>query len=302
MNKSTSNSSLVLIVDDSPDTLGMLNESLEKTNMTTLVALEGQQAIHIAEKMTPDVILLDAIMPSMDGFETCKRIKSNANLKNIPVIFMTGLSDTKSIIQGFEAGGVDYLTKPINPDELIARINVHLANARTTLSAQSALDIAGQSIIALDGQANKLWSTPQANHLLDWQNSVSKELKYDIAQWLSHKPTDGNKFYFNCEDKEMTAIYFNFSENNEHLIRLMDNKSLDEKTVLKDYFKTTQREAEVHLWLSKGKTNREIAQILEMSPRTVNKHLEQLFKKIGVENRTSAATLAIQCLQKKLGQ
>ncbi|WP_188149938.1 response regulator, partial [Teredinibacter waterburyi] len=87
---------LILIVDDSPDTLGMLNDALENTGMTTLVALDGNQAITIAQKLTPDVILLDAIMPIIDGFETCEKLKSNPALRNIPVIFMTGLSDTES--------------------------------------------------------------------------------------------------------------------------------------------------------------------------------------------------------------
>lgn len=136
MNTISDSNYIVLIVDDSPDTLGMLNEALENTGMTTLVALEGKQAITIAKKLTPDVILLDAIMPTMDGFETCKHLKSIPALKNIPIIFMTGLSDTDSIVKGFSAGGIDYLTKPIKPKELIARIQAHLVNARTARSAQ----------------------------------------------------------------------------------------------------------------------------------------------------------------------
>ena len=134
---------LILVVDDSPDTLGMLNQAIEKANMTTLVALEGAQAIAIAKKTHPDFILLDAVMPNMDGFETCRRLKEDAELMDIPVVFMTGLSDTESIVKGFEVGGVDYLTKPINPQELIARINVHLMNARKTQSVQTALDTSG---------------------------------------------------------------------------------------------------------------------------------------------------------------
>jgi len=294
---------LILIVDDSPDTLGMLNEALETTKMTTLVALEGKQAISIAQKMKPDVILLDAIMPHMDGFETCQRLKSDTNLKNIPVIFMTGLTDTQNVVRGFNVGGVDYLTKPINHQELIARINVHLMNARTTLSAQTALDTAGQTIFSVDASGSKLWSTPQVSRLLSSveHNGFSKQLEKDISEWLSHHPAKGNKLNFTANQNKLTAIYFGLSDNGEHLIRLIDDNASDEKAIIKEYFSITQREAEVFLWLAKGKTNREIAQILEMSPRTVNKHLEQLFKKLGVDNRTSAATMAIQCLQEKLG-
>ena len=303
MNETMTTNNIVLIVDDSPDTLGMLNDALEKTNMTTLVSLEGAQAINIAQRMVPDIILLDAMMPHMDGFETCRRLKSDTNLKNIPVIFMTGLSDTESIVRGFEAGGVDYLTKPVNPLELIARINVHLMNARTTLSAQNALDIAGQSIFAIDANGVKSWSTPQADRLLAMLGDAERAslLHGDIPKWLLRKPVTGSKFHYESNNYKFTAIYFGLSGNGEHLIRFVDDSAVDEATVIKEYFSVTQREAEVYLWLAKGKTNREIAQILDMSPRTVNKHLEQLFKKLGVANRTSAATMAIQCLQKRLG-
>lgn len=296
------NSHLILIVDDSPDTLGMLNEALEKSNMTTLVALEGKQAISIAKKMLPDVILLDAIMPNMDGFETCTKIKSDPDLKNIPIIFMTGLSDTESIVKGFSVGGVDYLTKPINPQELIARINVHLLNARATLSAQAALDTAGQNIFAIDSNGKKLWSTPAVNKLLAdiEDDGMSVDFEQELSSWLSHTPAEGNKLHFSAKTKNYTAVYFGLSSNQEHLIRLVDDAAADETTVLKNHFGLTTRESDVYLWLTKGKTNREIAQILDMSPRTVNKHLEPLFRKLGVDNRTSAATMAIQCLQKKM--
>lgn len=291
---------LILIVDDSPDTLSMLNDALEKTGMTTLVALEGKQAITIAQKLTPDLILLDAIMPIMDGFETCTKLKTNPDLKNIPVIFMTGLSDTESIVKGFAAGGVDYLTKPINPQELIARINVHLLNARTTLSAQMALDSTGQNIFAINNLGSKLWATPAVNRLLIVLENLDLAEKFEaeLKNWLTRKPEEGNKLHFTTPGSDYTAIYFGASKQDEHLIRFINDDSVDETTVLKNYFGVTKRESEVFLWLAKGKTNREIAQIIGMSPRTVNKHLEQLFKKLSVDNRTSAAAMAIQCLQK----
>jgi DNA-binding response OmpR family regulator/DNA-binding CsgD family transcriptional regulator len=298
----TQQDSLILVVDDSPDTLGMLNDVLEAAGMTTLVALEGKQAISIAQKMKPDVILLDALMPQMDGFETCRHLKADPGLKSIPVIFMTGLSDTESIVRGFEAGGVDYLTKPVNPQELIVRIKVHLLNARTVLSAQTALDTAGQAIFAVGKGGARLWSTPQVNVLLSAleREGVSGLFEVEVAHWLAHKPAEGNKMHFAAVQTRMTAVYFGKPDEHTHLIRLVDENAADEKTVIKAYFGVTNREAEVCLWLAKGKTNREIAQILEMSPRTVNKHLEQLFRKLGVDNRTSAAAMAIQRLQKKL--
>jgi DNA-binding response OmpR family regulator/DNA-binding CsgD family transcriptional regulator len=296
-------SNLVLVVDDSPDTLGMLSIALEEASMTTLVALEGSQALNISKKMMPDVILLDAIMPRMDGFETCRRLKADASLKNIPVIFMTGLSDTESVVKGFEVGGVDYLTKPINPLELIARINVHLLNARTTLSAQTALDSAGQSIFAITGEGKKIWATPQVNELLELvgrQNNLGS-LEKSLSTWLTRRPVEGDKMHFKSGDKNLTVVYFGLSSSSEHMVRLIDDDAVDEVELLKSHFGITPREADVFLWLAKGKTNREIALVLDVSPRTVNKHLEQLFKKLDVDNRTSAAAMAIQCLHKQRG-
>ncbi|MBU2985148.1 response regulator [Saccharophagus degradans] len=303
MNTISPDNHIVLIVDDSPDTLGMLNEALESTGMTTLVALEGKQALTIAQKLTPDVILLDAIMPGMDGFETCEKLKANPDLKNIPVIFMTGLSDTDSIVKGFAAGGVDYLTKPINPKELVARINAHLINARTALSAQQALDSAGQTILAVNNYGVKQWATPAASKLLEELtiNSPTNTLEDQLKHWLANHPTEDNKMPFCAAGQHYTAIYFGLSDQGEHLIRLNNDTAIDEASVLKEQFGITKRESDVFLWLAKGKTNREIAQIIDISPRTVNKHLEQLFKKLAVDNRTTAAAMAIQCLQKKRG-
>jgi DNA-binding response OmpR family regulator len=120
----------VLVVDDTPDTLGFLTDALEHANLTVLVATDGAGAIRLLSHVTPDLILMDAVMPQMDGFATCRAIKADPALAHLPVIFMTGLSDTEHVVLGLEAGGVDYVAKPIVVDELLARIRVHLANAR----------------------------------------------------------------------------------------------------------------------------------------------------------------------------
>jgi DNA-binding NarL/FixJ family response regulator len=296
-----SSHNLVLVVDDSPETLGMLNDALEQAGMTTLVALEGRQALNIARKMTPDIILLDAVMPNMDGFETCTQLKRDLELKNIPVIFMTGLADTDSIVKGFAAGGVDYVTKPINPLELIARIKVHLNNARTTLSAQSALDSTGQNLCAVSHSGELRWATPQVNQYLErlrpggWDQL---QLAEPLSQWLRHSPPEGGHLLVTAVGAALKWVLVGRAGGEEYLLRLIHEDQAGECGQLKLRFAITSREAEVLLWVAKGKTNREVAQILDLSPRTVNKHLEQLFKKIGVENRTSAATLAMSALQR----
>jgi DNA-binding response OmpR family regulator len=117
---------VALVVDDSPETLRLLTDALDGAGMTVMVALDGAAAMRIGDQITPDIVLLDAMMPGMDGFETCRRLKRDAGLDHVPIIFMTGLAETEHIVRGLEAGGVDYVTKPIAVEEMLARIRVHL--------------------------------------------------------------------------------------------------------------------------------------------------------------------------------
>jgi DNA-binding response OmpR family regulator/DNA-binding CsgD family transcriptional regulator len=296
---------VVLVIDDSIESIHMLNDVLEEANFTVLVALEGSQALTITKNIKPDIILLDAIMPNMDGFETCKQLKLNPQLVDVPIIFMTGLSDTEHVVMGLTAGGVDYVTKPINADELIARMRVHLTNAHMTQSARMALDTAGQYLFTVDLNGQLLWATPQVNQLLISAESetdleaLNVRLAAILTAWLKHKPETGNQLKLPNLVQPMTIEMLNFIDNREYLLRLSNpHKPADDTHALKEQFGVTGREADVLLWIANGKTNREIGQILEMSPRTVNKHLEQVFRKLGVENRTSAAAIAIKCLAK----
>jgi DNA-binding response OmpR family regulator/DNA-binding CsgD family transcriptional regulator len=296
-------SQVVLVVDDAIDSIHMLNDVLEESHFTVLVALEGAQALTITKNIRPDIILLDAIMPNMDGFETCRQLKLNPQLADVPIIFMTGLSDTEHVVMGLNAGGVDYVTKPINPDELIARMRVHLANARITQSARAALDTAGQYLLTIDLQGQLVWATPQVYQLLDGAGATADSIalthtiSQQLREWISHKPETGRQLPLQQVTQELSVEMLNLIDGKEYLLRLTNpHKPADDTQSLKHQFSVTGREADVLLWIANGKTNREIGQILEMSPRTVNKHLEQIFKKLGVENRTSAAAVAIKCL------
>src|SRR5580658_2212650 len=179
---------IVLVVDDSPGTLGVLTDAIEEAGMSVLVAREGEDALAIVEKVTPDIVLMDAVMPGADGFATCRRLKQNKALAHVPIIFMTGLTDTEHIIKGLEAGGVDYISKPIVPGELLARIRVHLANARMAHSARAALDAFGRFLLAASHAGRVLWYTPQAAKLLGaaFTNFASGDyvLPRDVQAWL----------------------------------------------------------------------------------------------------------------------
>ncbi len=122
--------STILIVEDNPLTLYVLIEYLERLNLKTSVARSGEEALRQVELLKPDLILLDVMMPGIDGFETCRRLKSNINTQEIPVMFITALSNTSERVKGFEAGGIDYITKPFDFKEVAARIESRLTIQR----------------------------------------------------------------------------------------------------------------------------------------------------------------------------
>jgi len=300
MKESSNASDVALVVDDSPETLALLNDALDQAGFTVLVALDGAQALSVAARMAPDIVLLDAIMPNIDGFETCRRLKMLKAVEHVPVIFMTGLSDTEHIVMGLEAGGVDYVTKPINPYELIARMRVHLNNARLTMSARSALDATRQFLFAVDGDGRIKWATPQASTLFERAGAtkpwLAENLPTALKPWVKSAPDRDRMLLLNELADKLYASYLGKAGNDEHLLRLVDGKSQSQTEPLRTQFGVTGREAEVLLWIANGKTNREIGTILSMSPRTVNKHLEQIFRKLSVENRTSAAAMALKAM------
>lgn len=120
----------VMIVDDTPSNLGVLFDCLHNAGFKVLVAQDGAGALHQAERALPDVILLDIRMPGIDGYETCARLKQSATIKDIPVIFMTALSEIQDKVKAFAVGGVDYITKPFQHEEVLARVCAHLSIRR----------------------------------------------------------------------------------------------------------------------------------------------------------------------------
>ena len=292
---------VVLVVDDSPATLGMLNEALEAAGYTVLVAQAGMAALALMERITPDIVLMDAVMPGLDGFETCRRVKASVGLSAVPVVFMTGLTETEHVLRGLEAGGVDYVTKPVSPDEVVARVGVHLATARLTRSARVALDTAGRFLLAASRDGRVLWCTPQAARLMGGNPGVPQVLPAGALDWLlacadtQIRRADAIFAFGPAEGDVLRVSFVGQVGPDELLLRVAPGRTDD--GMLRDALGLTVREAEVLLWLSRGKTNRDIGEILGLSPRTVNKHLEQVFLKLSVDNRASATALAVRTLQ-----
>ena len=294
----------VLVVDDTPETLGFLTDTLDHAGFTVLIATDGDGALRLVQQITPDLVLMDAVMPGLDGFETCRRMKRDKMLAHLPVIFMTGLTDTENVIEGLAAGGVDYVTKPLVVDELLARIRVHLANARVAAGTRAALDATGRFLLATDAQGRLLWCTPKARELLatlfGGARDASAGLPSPVLAQLMRLRLEGGqgqaRLLLDVGGRKVEITVMSPIGPDELLFRLAELSTTPDEQQLQQTLSLTTRESEVLLWISRGKANREIGEILAISPRTVNKHLEQIFVKLGVENRASAAARAIRAL------
>ncbi|MCG6932496.1 MAG: response regulator transcription factor [Gallionella sp.] len=292
---------VVLVVDDIPENLLMLHDALDEAGYTVLVATNGESAIKSARQGVPNIILLDAMMPGMDGFEVCRRLKADYATQHIPVIFMTGLTETEHVVAAFDAGGTDYVTKPLKPPEVLARMASHLQRARATDQARTALDAFGQGSVAIMPQDGALvWQTPLARRMLrDYFGELDERAPQLMMDWIgsiaASRATGDEPATLKvvCDGKQLIVTFSSQTDEGEWLLMLREESDVAQMEILMAAFKLTMREAEVLYWLVKGKTSRDIGSILGTSPRTVNKHLEHVFEKLGVETRTAAAARAI---------
>jgi DNA-binding NarL/FixJ family response regulator len=287
-------SDVVLVVDDAPDTLGLLCNTLEDAGYTMLMAHDGESALQRLDLVCPDAILLDAMMPGLSGFDICRRIKATPAWHHIPVVFMTGLSEVEHLVQGFDSGGVDYVVKPVRAEEVLARLSTHVRNARVSRLAREAVDVGGHGVVLVDSRGRVAWRSPQAERWLQlyfpqhrggmppaWLHLRAKQT---LSTPVQAAGSDGSR--------TLVARHLGAVGLGETMLLLSSNDGADNHNPRLEAASLTPREAEVLSWLAKGKTNRDIADILGMSPRTVNKHLEHIFEKLGVETRTAAAALA----------
>lgn len=277
---------VVMVVDDVPQSLGPVCQALEEHGYRVVVARDGESALARLELVSPDAILLDALMPGLSGFEVCRRIKADAALAHVPVIFMTGLSETPHIVEGFESGGVDYVVKPVRAQEVLARLATHLRNARAVRLARDALDVGGHGVLVIDAQQRIAWRSPQAaawmHELYPGVDGLPRAWRDWLAEGRSSEHASPS-----LHVRNLGAVGLG-----EQMLLLQRRSPEAAVPSRLSTAALTPREAEVLSWVAKGKTNRDVADILGMSPRTVNKHLEHVFEKLGVETRAAAAALA----------
>lgn len=282
---------VVMIVDDVPANLAVLHDALEQAGYSVRVATSGERALESAQIEPPDLILLDALMPGLDGFETCLRLKSDLVTRHIPVVFMTGLTASDHVVRGFQCGGADYVTKPIRAQEVLARIAAHLANARLMAETQQAADAAGDAIVAVDAERRVRWATPLARRWLKDVLDADGRLPIALRQWVGKNSEPS--LTLPSRDRRLVFSRLGAARGGDERLLIQSRTHVPEPEALMRALKLTQREAEVLHWVALGKTNTEVGGVLAMSPRTVNKHLEHIFQKLNVETRTAATTVAI---------
>ena len=296
---------VVLIVDDVPDNLSVLHDALDESGYTVLVATHGEAALQRAAQALPDIVLLDAMMPGMDGFEVARRLKAAPETAHIPIIFMTGLTETEYLVAALEAGGVDYVTKPIKPKEVLARMGVHLQGAREKRQARNALDAFGYASITVRvGDGKLMWQTPLARDLLlRYFSSSAPVTPEPVLEWLRRSVAQAEamveppRLGIEIGAKRLSfRLHQQIGDSESGGDWLIIMREVSDESVIQAMslsFKLTAREAEVLYWVVKGKTNRDIGDILGSSPMTVKKHLERVYAKLGVETRTAAAGKAM---------
>ena len=293
------NAGVVLVVDDDLGSLNMLCDALAAEGYSVLVARNAAEALQRFDMTLPDAVLLDAIMPNMNGFDLCRHIKQEAVWAHVPVIFMTGLSDTEQIVHAFSCGGVDYVVKPVKIPEVLVRLAAHIRNANVSRLAQQAVDIAGMGIVLLDRNQRIAWTSPRAEGFLD--EAFPHRADNDAALAWLQGDDPGQALPPATGRRAIRVQRMGQGEFGEtmFLLREIAAPALAAPSAASSAASSrvpeaalTPRETEVLSWLAKGKTNRDIADILGMSPRTVNKHLEHIFEKLGVETRAAAAALA----------
>jgi diguanylate cyclase (GGDEF)-like protein len=171
----------VLVIDDNPTNLAVLCDYLNNMGAEVLVKKDGESGIAIAIRKKPDIIILDVLMPNMDGYETCRRLKFESATQAIPVIFASALTETVDKLKGFEVGGVDYITKPFQVEEVLARIEAHIGIIRLQQQLQRAnqsLEIANKSLEVVNQKLYK-------QTVLDGLTQISNRRHFD--DYLMHE-------------------------------------------------------------------------------------------------------------------
>lgn len=301
----------ILVVDDVPENLALVFEVLSGAGYEVLVVESGEIALERLALMKPDLILLDVRLPGADGYSICRRLKDLPESAEIPVIMMTGLNETSDMVNGFKAGAVDYVCKPVPAEEVLVRVETHLQIRRLRLRLQQrnhdllheirrrreaerqleqSLD---QAVILIGGDGSLQFATKRAWDLVArvFPDGPLVGLPDPLRDWLAKDDTDTRQFPF--PKGALHVKRFSNASGSGVVLKLEEHLNVPSSSQLQS-LGLTPREAEVLYWMAKGKTSPEIATILDSALNTVKKHAQRIYQKLGVENRTAAALRATE--------
>ena len=281
----------ILIVDDTPANLSLLLDALTEAGHEILVAESGRSALALLDHTTPDLILLDLVMPGMDGVATCRKIKEREECRDIPVLFMTAVEEPAQKLRAFEVGALDYITKPVYPPEVLARVAAHLQirGLQKSLADELALRVEAEqelsqsldrAVVLADSNGRIVFATRLAEDLLH------KHYPQRTAGQLPAQFNDG-----------LVARRFSEPGRNDVQMLVLEEAGSPPGPASLMKLGLTPREAEVLYWIAQGKSNPDIAIILGANVRTVHKHVEHIFQKLSVESRNAAMLAALDVLR-----
>lgn len=298
----------ILIVDDVPDNLSVLFAFLTARGFHVLAADSGAQALNELHRIAPDLILLDVMMPEPGGYETCRRIKADPKFADVPLFFLTALGDTVDKVRGFELGAVDYITKPLQPEEVLARVNAHLdlralrldleqrneeldREIQSRLAAETALKRAlAAPVLLLDRNGRVLFRSAAAELLLARHGGLPAEsLRRAWFASLDEVEVPGSAGRLFARRQADPA-------DSERALFVLVERSPPATPDRLLALGLTPREAEILFWIAQGKTSPEIAIILDTALATVKNHVHHILGKLGVETRLAAALKAMELL------
>lgn len=298
----------ILVVDDVPDNLSVLFEFLGARGYDVRVADSGELALEQLPRVQPDLILLDVRLPGIDGFETCRRIKAEPQWADTPLFFLTALDETVDKVRGFALGAVDYVTKPLDPDEVLARVEAHLelralrqalqvrneeldCEVQRRVAAEKMLGrTLAEAVLVVDAEGAVVFRTEEAARLLARHGGLPPAAVR--RTWSGTGPLSP---LVSAVGRLRVERRPDPSGGGHVLVALKEDAPAGRPEDLL-VLGLTAREAEVLFWIAQGKTSPEIAVILDTAGTTVKRHVANLLPKLGVETRLAAALRAMEIL------
>ena len=295
----------LLVVDDTPAALGVVCASLRSEGIRVLLAESPTAAREVLARTVPDLILLDVMMPGEDGFTFCAALQAHPQWRAVPVIFLTAVDAAEQKVRAFAAGAADYVTKPVHVPELVARVRAQLAlcAARRALEAKN-LELETEVAVRLDAEEQLSASLDRAVLVLDRQGALLFGTRLAHALLAKFFPAGrpaslaaGGRFPAASGDGALLVRRFAEAGRDDTVMLVLEEEHAPPGPAALIALGLTVRQAEVAYWVAQGKSNAETALILGTSPRTIDKHMERIFMRLGVENRASLIVTAGEVLR-----